>query len=374
MSAWRMLPEFGQVRLESPRLRNRCIQTMRSMDCSGTIVQDCGVWGVLPDRNGILRAVLEEQLLMAHLPRPLAPLLVTNDFMGRVTDTVNAPDVAVELPVQDNAFDGKKWRVQAADVEFARAVLTPRMWEVLERIGARRKFLFFVDGPSLIAPVGLMSGARGKDARELGEVAGLLRDHLRSGILDRWIREPDLVPVDCFGKGDCGLRGWGVSFPERGDFDRLVEGTLEGGQFRAYRFKVGRAAVQEQLWPLDHEVPAKGFGGVVTVALDHPVPSRVHYARKPLVDLGNVTTEWLDFNDDFQVRSPDEQVGHEVTTPLLMQYLHDHRVRQMEVRDGQLLAGVARFAADDIEKVARTLMGARRHLPGYGVIPSTRSR
>ena len=57
-----------------------------------------------------------------------------------------------------------------------------------------------------------------------------------------------------------------------------------------------------------------------------------------------------------------------------MQYLHDHRVRQMEVRDGQLLAGVARFAADDIEKVARTLMGARRHLPGYGVIPSTRSR
>lgn len=57
-----------------------------------------------------------------------------------------------------------------------------------------------------------------------------------------------------------------------------------------------------------------------------------------------------------------------------MQYLYDHRVRQMEVRDGQLLAGVARFAADDIEKVARTLMGARRHLPGYGVIPSTKSR
>lgn len=132
MSAWRMLPEFGQVRLESPRLRNRCIQTMRSMDCSGTIVQDCGVWGVLPDRNGILRAVLEEQLLMvAHLPRPLAPLLVTNDFMGRVTGTVNAPDVAVELPVDDDAFDGKTWRVQAADVEFARAVLTPgcgRCW------------------------------------------------------------------------------------------------------------------------------------------------------------------------------------------------------------------------------------------------------
>lgn len=375
-----------QIRLESPRLRHRFIEAMRSIDCEGTLVEDCGVWGVLPDKNNVLRAVVESRVLVAHLPRPLAPFLVTNDFMAQVSGTVDAPDATVPLPADTDPYDGRKWRVQAADADYATAILTPPMWQLLERIGQRRKFLFFVDGRTLAATAGIISGTKPQDACELAEVARLMREQIATGAMDRWVREPDLIPTEWYGKGDCALRGWQVTRVDRHtlfelwkfwpttDFDLLVEGTLDGTRFRAVRHAVSGKALAEEKWPLDFDVPRNLFTGVVMVPLRHPVPSRVHYARRPVLNRSNVTTEWLDFADDFQVRSGDERVGHEVTTPLLMQYLYDQRVQQLEVRDGWLIARVARFAADDIEKVARTLLGARPHLPGYEISPSTRSR
>lgn len=106
-------------------------------------------------------------------------------------------------------------------------------------------------------------------------------------------------------------------------------------------------------------------GGVVLVPTLRPVPDHVHYARKPLVDRGNVHTEWLDFDDDFEVRAGNQQVGHGVTTPRLMAYLHDNRVRRLDVKHRWVQARVKKFNAEQIEEMVPILAGSRDLLPRH---------
>ena len=361
-------PERVEVRLQSPRHRMKAVTSVGSSQYGRVTIEHCLVWDAFTSpKTNVTRPMVAERLFATELPEPLAPFLVTNSLLSPASTSVPCGLVDVPTPPDRDRYDGRTWRVLAASAEYARAVLTDELWARLEDVDRRRTFCVWVDGRHVVGLAG-----RGQEA-PLASLTLSLQDQLASGRLQRWVQEPDLMPARSELAGTFRLTGWPAGTPEPellvelgiglGMVDLMVQGTLDVGPFVALRVPVvGQTVVDEQLLPLDWEPDHPG-SGIVAVPLEHEVHDRVRYQRRPMVRLGNVSTEWLDFDADFSVRSQDLRIGHEVTTPLLMQYLHDHRVRHLTVQGRWMLATVARLRPDDIEAVARTLHGARPQLP-----------
>ncbi|GAB2493325.1 hypothetical protein GCM10027030_28230 [Luteococcus sediminum] len=245
---------------------------------------------------------------------------------------------------------------------MATALLDPGAWEWLEQQGRRSALTLGIDGRHVVASQPMSRADR--VARRLVGFHQLVERRLASGELDAWAVDPPYPEVTTHAIGE---------------FDPQY--VLDGGwRFtpvdREVLFFLWKIRPASQYWGMFRgEVDGTRFVGVdeaglacvVMLPLQRPVPDRVHFARRPLVKRGTVTTEWLDFADDFAVRSSDERVGHEVTSPRLMEYLYDQRVHRLDVKGYWIFVRLRRPTAAKVRQAVRVMAGAKELLPRHGV-------
>lgn len=356
----------GDLRLFAPCLLRRPLTLARRETVEGRLVETWQEMGWVPMGSERDQWGPVHSYCVVPLARPLPLLHVGNDLFDDPKRYVACGPVPVPTPADLDPHDGKTWRVHAASADYARAVLTTDAWDLLAAVGDRSRFGWWIDGSHLVA------AGNHPAVDDLVRFAALVDELAATGALDRWPTGPDPSALP-----DLGLwpgTDWQVSAPSRlvllwlqdqwpmRSYDLEVTGTVDGGPFTAVRRSIGLSgppyALAERRGNLD--------AGVVMVPLQHAVPDHVHVARRRLPG-GGIGTEWLDFDDDYRVRARDERIGHEVTTPRLMEFLYDHRVRQLAVRGSWVYTSTKPFTTDRITALVRVLSEARDLLPGYAI-------
>ncbi|WP_394275608.1 hypothetical protein [Luteococcus sp.] len=301
-------------------------------------------------------------MMAVELSRPLLPFLVSNDLFEAVGELSPAPPVQVDLSADEDPYDGRTWRVHCVDESMATALLDRAAWEWLEQQGRRSALTLWIDGRHVVASQPMSRADR--VARRLVGFHQLVERRLASGELDAWAVDPPYPEVTNHSVGvfdPLYVRDGGWSFTP---VDRellfflwkIRPASQYGGMFRGEVDDTSFVGLDEA-----------GLACVVMLPLERAVPDHVHFARRPLVRRDTVTTEWLDFNDDFTVRSSDERVGHQVTSPRLMEYLYDHRVHRLDVKGDWIFVRLRRPTAEKVRQAVRVMAGARELLPRHGV-------
>lgn len=304
-------------------------------------------------------AVQEEVLawfLACELTVPLMPMLVGEDFFHPISEVTGCPQMDLPVPAEDDPYDGRLWRVFAAEPRFAKALLDDELWAwLVEHTSKRDPLTVWIDGRRVMTGFSVSSRRNNERAATLRAFNTLVQERLDLGLLDDFVTPEPILP-DKVLPSEFVRRGWHVGPPGQEILFHLWDAwpnTMVGRQVTGTVDGVGFVALET------------ATGGVVLVPTLRPVPDHVHYARKPLVDRGNVHTEWLDFDDDFEVRAGNQQVGHGVTTPRLMAYLHDNRVRRLDVKHRWVQARVKKLNAEQIEEMVPILAGSRDLLPRH---------
>lgn len=132
-------------------------------------------------------------MMAVELSRPLLPFLVSNDLFEAVGKLSPAPPVQVDLPADEDPYDGRTWRVHCVDEAMATALLDPTVWDWLEREGRRSALTLWIDGRHVVASQPMSRADR--VARRLVGFHRLVERRLASGELDAWAVDPPYPEV-----------------------------------------------------------------------------------------------------------------------------------------------------------------------------------
>ncbi|GAA1392560.1 hypothetical protein GCM10009599_13840 [Luteococcus peritonei] len=333
----------------------------------------------LPSQNLLDRRRPPTQLavLVTSLSRPLQPLLVTDDITFPVGQHTPVARVDVEVPEDRDGYDSRAWRVHAGSTDYARTVLDPQVWHLLEEHSRRWPVRLFVDADRLVA---LDDRHRNQTARLLGQVADLLEQKMAAGLLARWYDQPvappgPAQPLRLGSRHD--TRTWpGWEHPVDHDQPDLLELATDDPELADVRprraldppGRLLRGRIDGQVFALVRE---DAHHARLLVPLVRPIPDEVTIRARRLFP-GGIGTEWEDFNDRYVVKATFSRVGHATSSPLLMQLLQDDPIDALHVRGRWAWLDVEGDTIEALRGPLAVLARAREVLPDFEISPPQR--